>query len=142
MLPLICFCLDSELIIYVIWPLSLLKCLWFFFCKGQVKVCCTQYNENPIPFKKLRYYVVQDSNFCNIKAIIFVTVKNKLVCVNPDSILNNLCYVNLSHVFLFVFLEKKCRAASTLMDHKDTKSHKMNLMYHFNVKEFNIFVFL
>ncbi|XP_023261690.1 C-C motif chemokine 17-like [Seriola lalandi dorsalis] len=52
---------------------------------SQVKVCCTQYNENPIPFKKLRYYVVQDSNFCNIKAIIFVTVKNKLVCVNPDS---------------------------------------------------------
>uniref|UniRef100_A0A3B4UY71 C-C motif chemokine n=1 Tax=Seriola dumerili TaxID=41447 RepID=A0A3B4UY71_SERDU len=98
-----------------------------FFCKGQVKVCCTEYNENPIPFKRLRYYVVQDNNFCNIKAIIFVTVKNRLVCVNPDSM-----WVK----------QKKCWAASTLMDHKDTKSHKMNLMYHFNVNEFNIFVFL
>ncbi|XP_060940933.1 C-C motif chemokine 8 [Limanda limanda] len=48
--------------------------------------CCTQYNENPIPVRFLRCYIVQEvTNFCNLKAVIFKTLKNKFVCANPDS---------------------------------------------------------
>uniref|UniRef100_A0A673ALR5 Chemokine interleukin-8-like domain-containing protein n=1 Tax=Sphaeramia orbicularis TaxID=375764 RepID=A0A673ALR5_9TELE len=51
-----------------------------------VKLCCTQYHESPIPVKALKLGTVQEiTGFCNIKAVIFKTVKNKLVCTNPDS---------------------------------------------------------
>ncbi|KAM7400760.1 hypothetical protein PAMA_005107 [Pampus argenteus] len=51
-----------------------------------VKNCCTQYHENPIPVKLLKYYTVQEiTHFCNIKAVIFRTVKNRLLCANPDT---------------------------------------------------------
>ncbi|XP_026170076.1 C-C motif chemokine 20 [Mastacembelus armatus] len=50
-----------------------------------MKSCCTQYHESPIPFKALQHYTVQDEKQnCNIKAIIFTTKKNRLVCANPD----------------------------------------------------------
>ncbi|XP_034744344.1 C-C motif chemokine 20 [Etheostoma cragini] len=47
--------------------------------------CCTQYQEHPIPVKYLKYYKVQEvTHHCNIKAIIFKTLKSKLVCADPD----------------------------------------------------------
>uniref|UniRef100_A0A8C9X719 C-C motif chemokine n=1 Tax=Sander lucioperca TaxID=283035 RepID=A0A8C9X719_SANLU len=47
--------------------------------------CCTQYQENPIPVKFLKYYRIQEViDHCNIKAIIFKTWRNKLVCADPD----------------------------------------------------------
>ncbi|XP_078120074.1 C-C motif chemokine 20 [Sander vitreus] len=46
--------------------------------------CCTQYQENPIPVKFLKYYRIQEvTDYCNIKAIIFKTWRNKLVCADP-----------------------------------------------------------
>nr|XP_020471669.1 C-C motif chemokine 16-like [Monopterus albus] len=51
-----------------------------------MKSCCTQYHPSPVPFKVLKYYRIQDNKqYCNIKAIIFTTVRNRLVCANPDS---------------------------------------------------------
>ncbi|GAA6234805.1 C-C motif chemokine 20-like [Lates japonicus] len=50
------------------------------------KICCTQYQENPIPIKWLKYYINQEiTDFCNIKATIFLTMKSKLVCADPDA---------------------------------------------------------
>ncbi|XP_042353044.1 C-C motif chemokine 20 [Plectropomus leopardus] len=48
-------------------------------------MCCTQYQEHPVPVKLLKYYRIQEiTDYCNIKAIIFRTVKNKLLCADPD----------------------------------------------------------
>uniref|UniRef100_A0A3Q3R6J0 Chemokine interleukin-8-like domain-containing protein n=1 Tax=Monopterus albus TaxID=43700 RepID=A0A3Q3R6J0_MONAL len=56
------------------------------FFKEPMKSCCTQYHPSPVPFKVLKYYRIQDNKqYCNIKAIIFTTVRNRLVCANPDS---------------------------------------------------------
>ncbi|XP_040911823.1 C-C motif chemokine 20 [Toxotes jaculatrix] len=50
------------------------------------KVCCTQYHEPRVPVRLLRYYTVQEiTDFCNIRAIVFRTMKNKLLCANPQS---------------------------------------------------------
>ncbi|XP_073346543.1 C-C motif chemokine 20 [Pagrus major] len=49
-------------------------------------LCCTRYHESPIPVKRLKYYVIQeDTGYCNIKAVIFKTIKNKPVCADPDA---------------------------------------------------------
>ncbi|XP_068605393.1 C-C motif chemokine 20 isoform X2 [Brachionichthys hirsutus] len=46
--------------------------------------CCTQYHESPVPKKFLKYYRVQrDTDYCNLNAVIFMTVKNKLLCADP-----------------------------------------------------------
>ncbi|XP_044075123.1 C-C motif chemokine 20 [Siniperca chuatsi] len=51
-----------------------------------MRLCCTQYQENPIPVKVLKYYRIQEvTEDCNIKAVIFKTVKNRLLCASPDS---------------------------------------------------------
>ncbi|XP_035527245.1 C-C motif chemokine 20 [Morone saxatilis] len=50
-----------------------------------VKFCCTQYNEHPVPVKVLKNFKIQKvTGFCNIKAVIFRTSKNKLLCADPD----------------------------------------------------------
>ncbi|XP_041805908.1 eotaxin [Chelmon rostratus] len=50
-----------------------------------VSACCTQYHESPVPVRLLKCYTIQeDTDYCNIKAIIFKTRKNKLLCGNPD----------------------------------------------------------
>uniref|UniRef100_A0A3B3TL10 C-C motif chemokine n=1 Tax=Poecilia latipinna TaxID=48699 RepID=A0A3B3TL10_9TELE len=47
--------------------------------------CCTKTYDKPIALKNLRSFTVQnDTEICNIKAIIFLTVKDKLVCANPE----------------------------------------------------------
>ncbi|XP_029381430.1 C-C motif chemokine 20 [Echeneis naucrates] len=51
-----------------------------------MKVCCTQYQSKAISPAWIKYYIEQDVNFCDIRAVILVTLKNKLVCVNPDSL--------------------------------------------------------
>uniref|UniRef100_A0A3Q1IJ91 Chemokine interleukin-8-like domain-containing protein n=2 Tax=Anabas testudineus TaxID=64144 RepID=A0A3Q1IJ91_ANATE len=48
--------------------------------------CCTQYHESPVPLRRLSYYIQQDiTQNCNIYAIIFMTVRNKVVCANPET---------------------------------------------------------
>ncbi|XP_049889553.1 eotaxin [Epinephelus moara] len=48
-------------------------------------MCCTEYQENRIPVKFLKYYKIQEiTDNCNIKAVIFKTVKNRLLCADPD----------------------------------------------------------
>ncbi|KAK2822322.1 hypothetical protein Q5P01_022387 [Channa striata] len=50
------------------------------------KTCCTHYQENPIRIQLLKSYTFQDiTKQCNIMAVIFRTVRNRLVCGNPDS---------------------------------------------------------
>nr|XP_046264127.1 C-C motif chemokine 20 [Scatophagus argus] len=47
--------------------------------------CCTQYQETPLPVQALKYYKIQrDTDYCNIKAVIFRTKRKRLVCANPD----------------------------------------------------------
>uniref|UniRef100_A0AAZ1Y588 Chemokine interleukin-8-like domain-containing protein n=1 Tax=Oreochromis aureus TaxID=47969 RepID=A0AAZ1Y588_OREAU len=51
--------------------------------EGTFKYCCTRYQQKPVPVKWLKSYTVQDDN-CNIRAIIFKTVKNRHICANPE----------------------------------------------------------
>ncbi|XP_076600224.1 C-C motif chemokine 20 [Chaetodon auriga] len=51
-----------------------------------LSACCTQYHESPVPVRLLKCYAIQDdTDYCNIKAVIFKTVRNKLLCANPES---------------------------------------------------------
>ncbi|XP_038550754.1 C-C motif chemokine 20-like [Micropterus salmoides] len=51
-----------------------------------MRLCCTQYQDHPIPVKVLKYYRIQEvTEACNIKAVIFKTVRNRLLCANPDT---------------------------------------------------------
>ncbi|KAG7214703.1 hypothetical protein INR49_010595 [Caranx melampygus] len=52
---------------------------------NHLKICCTEYQEKPIPKRWIRYYVNQDIGVCNIEAVIFVLVNKRLVCANPKS---------------------------------------------------------
>uniref|UniRef100_A0A667X5M5 Chemokine interleukin-8-like domain-containing protein n=1 Tax=Myripristis murdjan TaxID=586833 RepID=A0A667X5M5_9TELE len=53
---------------------------------GPMRLCCTEYNEHPIPIKMLKHYRIQkDTDICNINAVIFKTVRDRRVCGNPDS---------------------------------------------------------
>ncbi|XP_035026932.1 C-C motif chemokine 20 [Hippoglossus stenolepis] len=53
----------------------------------RMNACCTRYHESPIPVRFLRCYTIQEAtHFCNIKAVIFKTVKGRFVCANPDSV--------------------------------------------------------
>ncbi|XP_068557743.1 C-C motif chemokine 7-like [Cebidichthys violaceus] len=47
--------------------------------------CCRRYQENPISVKFLKHYKIQKvTDHCNIKAIIFKTLKNRLLCGDPE----------------------------------------------------------
>uniref|UniRef100_A0A8C7WQN8 Chemokine interleukin-8-like domain-containing protein n=1 Tax=Oryzias sinensis TaxID=183150 RepID=A0A8C7WQN8_9TELE len=48
------------------------------------KLCCTRYQSNHFPVQRLKSYRVQeDTGNCNIRAIIFLTVKGRVFCANP-----------------------------------------------------------
>ncbi|KAM9349833.1 C-C motif chemokine 20 [Symphorus nematophorus] len=47
--------------------------------------CCTQYHESAVPVKVLKSYTIQRDDYCNIKAVIFKTVKKRFICADPDS---------------------------------------------------------
>ncbi|XP_008280481.1 C-C motif chemokine 16-like [Stegastes partitus] len=50
-----------------------------------MRFCCTQYQETQVPVKMLKSYRIQDNTgYCNIKAVVFRTKRNKNVCGNPD----------------------------------------------------------
>ncbi|KAM8727081.1 C-C motif chemokine 20 [Acanthopagrus schlegelii] len=50
------------------------------------RLCCTRYQENPVAEKRLKNYMIQEvTGFCNIKAVIFKTIKNRPVCADPDA---------------------------------------------------------
>uniref|UniRef100_A0A3P9MDF7 Chemokine interleukin-8-like domain-containing protein n=1 Tax=Oryzias latipes TaxID=8090 RepID=A0A3P9MDF7_ORYLA len=59
----------------------------FFFLKITLaKLCCTRYQStgNHFPVQRLKSYRVQeDTGNCNIRAIIFLTVKGRVFCANP-----------------------------------------------------------
>ncbi|XP_045061994.1 eotaxin-like [Coregonus clupeaformis] len=50
--------------------------------------CCTEYQKDPIPKMRLREYAIQHiRGRCNIKAVIFTTVKrdwDRPVCADPS----------------------------------------------------------
>lgn len=50
---------------------------WPLFFKG--RFCCTQYYENPVPVKRLKFYKIQkDTDYCNIKAVMW---EKKSMCL-------------------------------------------------------------
>ncbi|XP_062285007.1 C-C motif chemokine 19 [Scomber scombrus] len=50
------------------------------------KRCCTKYHDKPIPLRALKSYNTQEiTQLCNIKAIIFMTIRDKQVCANPEA---------------------------------------------------------
>uniref|UniRef100_A0A3P9JHG5 Chemokine interleukin-8-like domain-containing protein n=1 Tax=Oryzias latipes TaxID=8090 RepID=A0A3P9JHG5_ORYLA len=59
---------------------------FFFFFSSLAKLCCTRYQStgNHFPVQRLKSYRVQeDTGNCNIRAIIFLTVKGRVFCANP-----------------------------------------------------------
>uniref|UniRef100_A0A3Q2EI12 Chemokine interleukin-8-like domain-containing protein n=1 Tax=Cyprinodon variegatus TaxID=28743 RepID=A0A3Q2EI12_CYPVA len=61
------------------------QCFFFSLYKGFQGPCCTKNFNNPIRLQNLKAYWMQfDTGNCNINSTIFLTVKNKLVCANPD----------------------------------------------------------
>uniref|UniRef100_A0A8C7WQR7 Chemokine interleukin-8-like domain-containing protein n=1 Tax=Oryzias sinensis TaxID=183150 RepID=A0A8C7WQR7_9TELE len=58
--------------------------LIFFLPNYNVWLCCTRYQSNHFPVQRLKSYRVQeDTGNCNIRAIIFLTVKGRVFCANP-----------------------------------------------------------
>ncbi|XP_074413093.1 C-C motif chemokine 26 [Zonotrichia albicollis] len=45
--------------------------------------CCVEYNPGPLPLSRVKNYVPTGSH-CSQPAVIFTTIKNKLVCANPN----------------------------------------------------------
>uniref|UniRef100_A0A3Q3A7S0 Chemokine interleukin-8-like domain-containing protein n=1 Tax=Kryptolebias marmoratus TaxID=37003 RepID=A0A3Q3A7S0_KRYMA len=52
--------------------------------KGVRPACCVKYHRHPMQPKFLEDYVVQKIGVCKLKAIIFKTVKNRIVCADPN----------------------------------------------------------
>ncbi|KAM4604631.1 C-C motif chemokine 13 [Polymixia lowei] len=76
----------ARLTIYLSTMLVLLVAVISLGESSPMRFCCTAYNEDHVPIKRLRHYRIQEiSEGCRIKAVVFRTVKNKLVCANPDS---------------------------------------------------------
>ncbi|RVE61819.1 hypothetical protein OJAV_G00174310 [Oryzias javanicus] len=49
------------------------------------KFCCTRYQKDPVPLDRLKNYTEQkDTGNCHMRATIFLTVKGKLFCANPN----------------------------------------------------------
>uniref|UniRef100_A0A3B3CRW7 Chemokine interleukin-8-like domain-containing protein n=1 Tax=Oryzias melastigma TaxID=30732 RepID=A0A3B3CRW7_ORYME len=47
--------------------------------------CCTRYQKIPVPVDRLKKYTeLKNTGNCHLRAIIFLTVKGKLVCANPN----------------------------------------------------------
>ncbi|KAM9844441.1 C-C motif chemokine 20 [Aulostomus maculatus] len=50
-----------------------------------VKVCCTKYQQNEVPVKALKFYtILEDTGFCNLKAVIFMTKRKGPLCADPE----------------------------------------------------------
>uniref|UniRef100_A0A8C5GHE7 Chemokine interleukin-8-like domain-containing protein n=1 Tax=Gouania willdenowi TaxID=441366 RepID=A0A8C5GHE7_GOUWI len=48
------------------------------------KMCCTRYQKKQVQLNKLKSYVIQEiTGYCNMKAVIFRTVKNRWFCADP-----------------------------------------------------------
>uniref|UniRef100_A0A8C7WQF1 Chemokine interleukin-8-like domain-containing protein n=1 Tax=Oryzias sinensis TaxID=183150 RepID=A0A8C7WQF1_9TELE len=58
--------------------------MWVKYRLSLAKLCCTRYQSNHFPVQRLKSYRVQeDTGNCNIRAIIFLTVKGRVFCANP-----------------------------------------------------------
>ncbi|KAF6728481.1 C-C motif chemokine 19 [Oryzias melastigma] len=53
--------------------------------KALARFCCTRYQKIPVPVDRLKKYTeLKNTGNCHLRAIIFLTVKGKLVCANPN----------------------------------------------------------
>ncbi|KAK7159698.1 hypothetical protein R3I94_005897 [Phoxinus phoxinus] len=67
--------------------LLLLLCFWVTLSQSSPVRCCTKYSSQPLPVHRLKDFSRQDGTMtCNIQAVIFTTVKGRLVCANPDDL--------------------------------------------------------
>ncbi|XP_015216549.1 C-C motif chemokine 20-like [Lepisosteus oculatus] len=54
------------------------------FSEQVAAYCCTGYSKSQLPFSRIKGYTIQTVHgICNIRAIIFHTIKNKDVCADP-----------------------------------------------------------
>ncbi|XP_077078007.1 monocyte chemotactic protein 1B [Siphateles boraxobius] len=64
--------------------LLLLLCFWVTLSQSSPVRCCTKYTSQSLPFLRLKDFTRQDGTMtCNIEAVIFTTVKDRLICANP-----------------------------------------------------------
>ncbi|CAM4588341.1 unnamed protein product [Leuciscus chuanchicus] len=67
--------------------LLLLLCFWVTLSQSSPVRCCTKYSPHPLPVHRLQDFTRQDVTMtCNIEAVIFTTVKDRLICANPDDL--------------------------------------------------------
>ncbi|XP_067309397.1 monocyte chemotactic protein 1B [Pseudorasbora parva] len=67
--------------------LLLLLCVWVTLSQSSSVRCCTKYTLQPFPVLRLKDFTQQDATrTCNINAVIFTTVKDRLICANPDDL--------------------------------------------------------
>ncbi|XP_056323868.1 monocyte chemotactic protein 1B [Danio aesculapii] len=67
--------------------LLLLLCVCVNLSQSSPMRCCTMYSIHSLPLNRLMDYTLQDTTkTCNIKAVIFTTIKNRQICANPDDL--------------------------------------------------------
>ncbi|XP_030629315.1 C-C motif chemokine 2 [Chanos chanos] len=65
--------------------LLLLLVTWTTLTETSAVKCCTKYSDAALPVVRLRDYRVQDlTGLCHIEAVIFSTVRGRLICANPE----------------------------------------------------------
>ncbi|XP_047444582.1 C-C motif chemokine 20-like [Mugil cephalus] len=47
--------------------------------------CCLQWSRTKLHPKQIRNYTIQSEGVCPIKAVVFLTVREKIVCSNPET---------------------------------------------------------
>ncbi|XP_055059403.1 monocyte chemotactic protein 1B [Misgurnus anguillicaudatus] len=67
--------------------LLLLLCIWVNSSESSPVRCCTKYSTKSFPLQLLKDYKQQDDTMtCNIPATVFITVKNRQICANPNDL--------------------------------------------------------
>ncbi|XP_047444581.1 integumentary mucin C.1-like [Mugil cephalus] len=54
------------------------------FAHGRVSDCCLQWSRTKLHPKQIKDYTIQSEGVCPIKAVVFLTVRGKIVCSNPE----------------------------------------------------------
>ncbi|XP_047444584.1 monocyte chemotactic protein 1B-like isoform X2 [Mugil cephalus] len=52
---------------------------------GPPSDCCLQWSRTKLHPKQIKNYTIQSEGVCPIKAVVFLTVRGKRVCSNPET---------------------------------------------------------
>ncbi|XP_048020136.1 monocyte chemotactic protein 1B isoform X1 [Megalobrama amblycephala] len=79
--------MGPNLLVLTSSTLLLLLCVCVTLSQSSPVRCCTKYSSQPFPVNRLKDFTLQDSTMtCNIEAVIFTTIKDRLICANPDDL--------------------------------------------------------